>query len=106
MKIVLLTLRGGFIEELGESKDFTLDIKWFNMTCWAEDREVEDNLKKDVNIMTLAEFEKLTQLPLEVTPSGQPVMDRQKNVTEDMIKLFTVGAAHTECSHVMFMKKW
>lgn len=104
MRIQLLRLEKGFLEDLGDSADFTLVIERWNMDRWLEDREAEDRLSKKVTIMPLVNFEQLIQLPLGKTPSGATMMDRQKNFTDEMMKLYTVGAAHTECSHVMFTK--
>lgn len=106
MKIFLMKTQKGFLEDLGEGKDFNVEIEHFEFDRWLEDREAENRIGKHVTIMPMVNFEQLIQLPLGKTDSGATIIDRYKKHTETMLNLYTVGATHAECSHVMFFKKW
>lgn len=106
MKIHLMKLNKGFIEDLGDHKDFSIEIEHFAFDRWLEDREAEDRISKNITIMSMANFEQFIQLPLRKLESGATVMDRYKMRTEQMQNLYTVGATHAECSLVMFVKKY
>ena len=105
MKIFLMKTHKGFLEDLGEGKDFSIEIDHYEFSRWLEDREAEDCIGKHVTIMPMANFEQLIQLPLSKTDSGATIIDRYKKYTEAMLNLYTVGVTHTECSHVMFVKR-
>lgn len=108
MKIFLMKTQKGFLEDLGEDKDFSIEIERYEFNRWLEDREAEDRIGKHVTIMPMVNFEQMLQLPLGKTYNNTAVHDRIKdtNVWRDMLNLYTVGATHAECSHVMFVKKW
>lgn len=106
MKIHLMKVNKGFIEDLGDHKDFNIEIEHFAFERWLEDHEAEDRIGKHVTIMPMGNFEQFIQLPLGKTDSGATVMDRYKRHTDQMLNLYTVGATHAECSHVMFVKKY
>lgn len=117
MKIHLMKPNKGFIEDLGDHKDFSVEVENFAFERWLEDREAEDRIGKYVTIMPMANFEQFIQLPLGKNLNGAPVMDRYKEHTDQMLNLYkehtdqilnlyTVGATHAECSHVMFVKKY
>lgn len=108
MKIHLMKVNKGFIEDLGDHKDFSIKIERFEFDRWLEDREAEDRIGKHVTIMPMVNFEQMLQLPLgmDAVITSTPVKDRYPKITEILTNLYTVGATHAECSHVMFVKKW
>ena len=108
MKIYLMKVNKGFIEDLGDHKDFSVEIENFAFDRWLEDREAEDRIGKHVTIMPMVNFEQMLQLPLgmDAVITSTPVKDRYPKITEILMNLYTVGATHVECSHVMFVKKW
>lgn len=108
MKIHLMRVNKGFIEDLGDHKDFSIEIERFEFDRWLEDREAEDRIGNHVTIMPMVNFEQMLQLPLGKTYNNTAVHYRIKdtNVWRDMLNLYTVGATHAECTHVMFVKKF
>lgn len=108
MKIFLMKTQKGFLEDLGEDKDFSIEIDHYEFNRWLENREAEHRIGKVVTIMSMVNFEQLIQLPLGKTYNNTAVYDRIKdtNVWRDMLNLHSVGATHAECTHVMFVKKW
>ena len=108
MKIHLMKLNKGFIEDLGDHPDFSIEIENFAFDRWLEDREAEDRIGKYVTIMPMVNFEQMLQLPLgmDAVNTNTPVKDRYPRITMILTNLYTVGAAHAECSHVMFIKKF
>ena len=106
MKISLMKIQNGFLEDLGNENSFSVEIEKYEFGCWLEDREAENRIGNHITIMPMVNFEQLIQLPLGKTNSGATVIDRYKKHTETMLNLYTVGATHAECSHVMFFKKW
>ena len=106
MKIYLMKVNKGFIEDLGDHKDFSVEIENFAFERWLEDREAGDRIGKHVTIMPMVNFEQMLQLPLRKTDSDATVLYRVKGITEKVLNLNMVGATYAECSHVMFVKKY
>ena len=106
MKIFLMKTQKGFLEDLGEGKDFSIEIDHYEFNRWLEDRDAEYLIGKLITIMPMVNFEQLIQLPLGKTVSDANVIDRYKMHTKSMLNLYTMGATHAECTHVMFVKKW
>lgn len=106
MKVILLKLEKGFLENLGDSKDYEAEVEHFMFDRWCEDRESEERFKKHFTIMPMVNFEQLIQLPLAKLDSGSTTKDRYPTVTSTLLNLYTVGASHAECTHVIFVKNW
>lgn len=106
MKIMLMKLEQGFLERLSDSPDHWMQIDRWDMERWLKDRHLDvapcSKKENNITIMTMAKFLEFINSPvLEVLPLTTIPIDRRPQETMHMMKLYTVGATHAECTHVV-----
>lgn len=105
MKISLLQVVDGFLETINEDDDHNLKVDHWDLFRWMEDRDLDNKiLKLSFNIMPVVNFIKFIETPLKTLSSGNQQMDTRPNVTNELVKLMTLGLTYKEWTHVIFNK--